>query len=1034
MANLLNFVDKRTYQQLVFSIVLSFFLLLPFSLLAQSQRIEGLILDGSTREPIIGATVVFNDGKEGTVANLDGKFSFDGHSFPAKIVVSSLGYTPQELTITDSKPVTILLRERLNNLNEVVVVAYGTQKRKELTGAISSVNKEALTRSSAASSLDQLLGGAVAGLNVSQSSGLPGASANIRIRGGNSITGGNEPLYVVDGIIVYKDNSNTTTGIGRLEGGLNPLASINPNDIESIEVLKDVSATAIYGSRGANGVILITTKSGKKGRNNIEYQYSIGWQSAAKKLDLLNARQWGELYQEIATAQDIKETGLTAEKVAQLGEGTNWQDAALRTALTQSHQVTISGGDEKTRYLVSGNFSDQDGILRNTDFKRYSGRLNFERDLFSNFTIGVNASASKLEQNGLSKFSGLFVNGVSNTLDYILRTPQVVSIYDANGNYNYSNPFEKGDLRFGERTVNGLSDLLNSVSQSKNNTFIGNFFARYTIIPGLVAKINAGSNISNTTQNFFAPSTSIAGFLPKGYGSIGNKKFDSWQYEYTLNYTKQLTPDHLIDALIGYTTQTTKIDYAIASSSNFANEQLGYYNLQGGSTLLAPESGGSESVLNSVLGRVNYSYLGRYNLTATFRGDGSSRFSKNHKWGYFPSVGFSWNADEESFLKGNKVISDLKLRGSIGTVGNQEIGDYKYEDTYLKKTYSFNGQLVTAYGRSNPANEDLKWEQTVQYNVGFDLNILHGRLGFVGDVYYKKTSDLLLNVPVEITTGFSSVLRNVGNVTNKGVEFAVNSSIVESKDFGWTLSANIAKNVNEITNLGDQLDYYLSGNTIVKVGESLGSFYGIVFDGVVQSGDDLTKVPSPSWKPTVAYGDAKYVDQDHDGKITQENDRVVLGSIQPDFTYGVSTTVRYKALSLFAAFQGSQGNEIYNSLRQTLETPTTSYNLSSVLLDRWTAERPSTTVPKANATSVTYLDSRYVEDASFFRLKNVTLSYDLPVKITAAPTTKFRVFANAQNLFTLTKYKGYDPEIANGIDAGAYPTARTFSFGVNISY
>jgi TonB-linked SusC/RagA family outer membrane protein len=738
----------------------------------------------------------------------------------------------------------------------------------------------------------------------------------------------------------------------------------------------------------------------------------------------------------VSSAQEINGTGLTADKVAQLGAGTNWQDAAFRTASTQNHQVTLSGGDEKTRYLVSGNVSDQEGIVLNTDFKRYGGRLNFERDLFSNFTIGVNVTASKLEQNGLSKFDDLYVNGVSNTLEYILRTPQVVPIYDGKGGYNFNNPFEKGDLRFGDRTVNGYADLVNSVSQSKSNTINGAFFAKYTITPNLVAKINAGTNISNTTQNFYAPSTSIAGFLPKGYGSIGNKRFDSRQYEFTLNYSKQLNKDHFIDALVGYTTQTTKIDFATASSSNFANEQLGYYNLQGGSTLIEPQSGGSESVLNSVLGRINYSYLNRYNLTVTLRGDGSSRFSENHKWGYFPSVGLSWNVDEESFLKGNSVISDLKLRGSAGTVGNQEIGDYKYEDTYSKNTYSFNGQLVTAYLRGNPANEDLKWEQTVQYNVGADVNFLRGKFGFVADAYYKKTTDLLLNVPVEISTGFSSVLKNIGNVTNKGVEFAVNANVVENKVWGWTLSANIAKNINEITSLGDNLNYYVNddNSTIVKVGESLGTFYGIVFDGVVQVGDDLSKVPTPTWRPVATYGDAKFVDQDKDGNVSQENDRVVLGSIQPDFTYGFSTSLRYKSLTLFAAFHGSYGNELYNALRHTLETPSNSYNLSSVLLDRWTPTNPSTTIPRAYVASVHYIDSRYVEDASFLKLKNVTLSYALPIKLSAAPTAKIGVFANAQNLFTITKYKGYDPEVASGTDRGAYPTAKTFSFGVNITY
>ncbi|MBF0649970.1 TonB-dependent receptor [Dysgonomonas sp. GY75] len=1028
-----SFSDKRDrYRVNKYYYIFIFFLLLSGNMIGQTV-IKGTVVDEKTGEPLVGASVALVSTTQGSLTDIDGSFSLPvSGQLPVTIRVALVGFKSQELDVYENNgPIIIPLTEDLNYLNEVIVVGYGTQKRKELTGAISSVSKDALSQLS--TSFDGLLGGAVSGLNVSQNSGQPGTTSNIRIRGGNSINGGNEPLYVIDGVIIYNDNSSANIGISRAAGALNPLAALNPGDIESIEVLKDVSASAIYGSRGANGVIIITTKSGRKGKTNIEYQYSIGWQQARKKLDLMNAREWGELYLEIASAENISETGLTAEKVAQLGEGTNWQDAALRTATTQNHQLSISGGDDKTRFLLSGNYSDQDGILLNTGFKRYSGRFNFERDLFSNLTVGLNVTASKMDQSGLSSYNGLYVNGVSNSLDYVLRIPQVVSIYNQDGSYNYNNLFEKGDLRFGDRTVNAISDLVNTTSQTKNNTLIGNFFAKYTIIPSLVAKVSAGTNLSNTTLNFFAPSSAAAGFLAKGYGSIGNKRFDSWQYEYTLNYTKKLNKDHYVDILAGYTTQTTDIEYSIASASNFANEQLSYHNLQGGATLLSPSSGGSESILNSVLGRVNYSFLGRYNLTGTFRADGSSRFAKNHKWGYFPSIGLSWNVSEEPFLKNNKVINDLKLRGSFGVVGNQEIGDYRYEATYATKVYSFNNQLVTAYGRANAENPDLKWEETSQYNLGFDLNLLNRRLGITADVYYKKTSDLLLDVPVEITTGFSTMLMNVGNVTNKGVEFALTGSIIDQKDLQWNLSANIAKNVNEVTNIGN-LDYFLSGNTIIKKGESLGSFYGVAFDGIVQTGTDISKVPAPSWKTNVEPGDVKYVDQNNDGKVTQDEDRVVLGSIQPDFTYGFSTTLRYKSLSLFAAFQGSKGNQLYNQLRQELESPSTSYNVLATLRDRWTPQNPSNTIAKASVTSATWLDSRYIEDASFLRLKNITLSYVLPVKITKAPQTKFRIFATGQNLLTFTKYKGYDPEVSSGIDSGAYPTAKTISFGVNISY
>ncbi|MDP4237961.1 MAG: TonB-dependent receptor [Bacteroidota bacterium] len=999
---------------------------------AQQVEIRGKILEENSKATVIGATIKLKGQQTGTVSDATGDFRLKVKSLPVTLDVSTIGYKSQEIDVYEAGPITIYLDENQNKLNEVVVVGYGTQKRKELTGAISTVPKSSLSQLS--TSFDNLLGGAVPGLNVSESSGQPGATSSIRIRGGNSINAGNEPLYVIDGIIVYNDNSSTQIGISRAGGALNPLAAINPNDIESIEVLKDVSASAIYGSRGANGVIIITTKSGKKGKNNVEYQYSIGSQQVSKKLDLMNAKEWGQLYLELASAQNISESGLTASKVAQLGEGTDWQSAALRNALTQNHQLSISGGDEKTRYFLSGSYTNQDGILLNTNFKRYNGRFNFDRNLSKNFIVGLNVTASNLDQNGLSSYTGLYTNGVSNSLDYVLRIPQVVPIYNEDGNFNYKNLFEKGDLRLGDKTVNAISDLANDVSETKNNSVIGNFYAKYTIIPSLVAKISVGTNLSNTTQNYYAPSSSAAGFLAKGYGSVGNKRSDSWQAEYTLNYTKKVNEDHYFDVLAGYTTQTTNIEYSTAASSNFSNEQLTYHNLQGGSTFLAPTSGGAESILNSVLGRLNYSYLRRYNLTATLRADGSSRFAQNHKWGYFPSVGLSWNINEESFLKSIKAINDLKLRASFGTVGNQEIGDYQYYSAYsTTQNYSFNNTLVTAYAASNAANPNLKWEQTSQYNLGLDLNLFNYRLGFVADAYYKKTTDLLLNVPVEVTTGLSSALENVGSLTNKGLEFSVTGGIIETKAFSWNVSANIAKNINEVTSLGN-LTSIINGNTIIEKGQALGTFYGVVFDGIVQTKDNLTKVPKPSWKTTVEPGDVKYVDQNKDGNVTQDLDRVVLGSTQPDFTYGFSTTLRYKSFSLFASLQGTHGNKLYNSLRQSQESPSLDYNVLATLVNRWTPDNPSTTIPKASVTSSTWLDSRYIEDASFLRLKNITLSYLLPVRIDKATSTKFKVFVTGQNLLTLTKYTGYDPEVSSGIDSGAYPSAKTFTFGVNIAY
>jgi TonB-linked SusC/RagA family outer membrane protein len=1019
--------------------------LLCFSLELFAQKsavtIAGKVIDEVTKESLPGVTVVAKSSRAGTVTDIDGNFTIDVSSLPATIVVNYLSYRTLEVDVYEyTEPLSIELHEESNLLKEVVVVGYGTQKRKELTGSIATVHKETLSQLS--TSFESLLGGAVSGLNVTQTSGQPGAGFNIRIRGGNSVTASNEPLYVIDGVIVYDDGGATSsasaTGVNRVSGRIDPLASINPSDIESIEVLKDISATAIYGSRGANGVIIITTKSGKKGKNNIEYQYAIGVQKVSKQLDLLSASDWAKLNQEIYPVTEFDKGeyyGWTDAQLNALGKGTNWQDAALRTSIFQTHQLTVSGGDDKTRYLLSGNYTDQNGIIVNTDFQRYTGRFNFERDLFKNLTIGITANAGKLTQNGLADYAGIETGGASNSLSYVILIPQTVPIYNQDGTYNYNNIHETGDLRYGDRTVNAVSDLYNTVSQSTSNTLIGNFFVNWSITPSLKARINAGTNLNNTTQNFFGPSTSAAGFLAKGYGSIGNKRTDSWLYEYTLNYTKQLDKNNYVDVLGGYTTQTSYWERTTVASTRFSNETLTYHNLQASEGLLAPVTDGARSVLNSVLGRVNYTLKGRYNLTATLRADGSSRYAPGHQWGYFPSVGLSWNVNEESFLRNNNTINELKFRASLGTVGNQEIGDYLFLNTYNTVKYSFNDNIVVGYVKGNRENPDLKWETTKQYNVGVDFSLLKHRLGGSIDAYYKNTDNLLLNVPVERTSGYASILKNAGSVINKGLELELRATLIDWTKFNWNISGNIAKNHNEVA----EADLVISGNTILKKGAPFGSFYGLEFDGIVQIDEDISKVPVPTRNKEsgipVLPGDVKYKDQgEKDGQIDLDHDRVLLGSPHPDFIYGFSTSLRYKDLTLFAAFQGNQGNELYNALRRTLETPDPRYNGVSSLLDRWTVTNPSTTVPKAVIKAVTDLDSRYIEDASFLKLKIVSLNYVLPFRIEKAPTTRLKVFATANNLLTFTKYKGYDPEVASGTDSGVYPTSRSFTFGINISY
>ncbi|GHT79912.1 SusC/RagA family TonB-linked outer membrane protein [Bacteroidia bacterium] len=993
-----------------------------------AAEVEGIVVDDRNGDPLIGAVVTVKSTTVGVSADIDGRFVLNTDApFPLTLDVSYLGYATQNITVkaSYSAPLRVRLKEETTHLDEVVVVGYGTQRRKELTGSISTVDKAILEHPSV--SLDAMLGGAVAGVNVTQSSGQPGVGSSIRIRGGNSVHAGNEPLYVIDGFIFYSDNSSTSTGISNIEGNLNPLAAINPADIESMEILKDVSATAIYGSRGANGVIIVTTKKGNRSGNIINYQYTLGVERVSKKLNLMNAAQWAEVQNEYDYNY--------IDDAAANGPSYDWQDAIFRTATIQNHDISIGGGDDKTRYLISGTYTNQEGILINTDFKRYNGRVNIDRTLFSNLTVGINITGSKSEQNSVTAIESsnpTYKGRITNSLGYALRIAPVVPIYDADGGFNYHNPYEKSnDMTNAEnKNPNPIADMNNNVGQNINTSLLGSFYAEWGIIEGLKAKINVGANYSNSTQNVFSPSTSVVGLLLKGYSAIGNKRYQAIQQEYTLNYAKQLNDIHSFDVLAGYTTQNTSVRSASAATAQFSNEDLTFNNLYDGNSPDYPRSGGDDTWLNSVLGRVNYSLLGRYNLTATFRADESSKLAPGHRWGFFPSVGLSWNINEEEFLRSNKTISRVKLRLTYGTVGNQEIGNNLYASTYVASKTG--GETV--YKKSRLGNKDLTWETTVQYNAGLDVGLWNDRLSFVADVYYKKTSDLLYNAPLDISLGFSNQMRNVGNVTNQGIELATHATIFDRQHFKWTVSANFARNINKVTDLGD-VHRMLSGNIVLKEGEALNSFYGLIFDGIVQKDEDVSKLPEIGWKSgTPQPGDPKFIDVTPDGVIDKD-DRVIIGSVQPKFIYGLSSSANYRGFDLFIAFQGSQGSKVYNRLRLELETPNGSYNMSADLLNRWTEDNPSNTIPRiSREIRSEYLDSRYAEDASYLRLKNITLGYTLPIKRIQKLPIKFRIFAVAQNLLTITQYKGYDPEVASGTDFGVYPTARTFSIGAGITF
>ncbi|MBR6202253.1 MAG: SusC/RagA family TonB-linked outer membrane protein, partial [Bacteroidaceae bacterium] len=819
--------------------------------------------------------------------------------------------------------------------------------------------------------------------------------------------------------------------LGAIESSLNPLATINPNDIESIEVLKDVSATAIYGSRGANGVILITTKKGKQGEKkaSINYGYSLGFSNVTKKLDLMNAAEWAQFQKTYYNNKG----GYTDEQIAALGKGTDWQDAVLRTALQQSHELSINGGTDKGRYAFSANYTDQDGIILNSGFQRYNFHTNAEWELLKNLKFGVNATYGRSKQSGLTTSekqvfnSSPFSAGITNSFVYALLTPPVVPVYNADGSYNFKNPYEYAYFAIGDHASNAVYDLKESVAENINNYLLSNVWATYKL-GDVTLKAAVGLNSEKLTQNYFSGAYTSLGLANEGIGGVGHRQTDTWQQEYTATYNKDINDNHHIDALAGYTKQNTTSTYSNISTNHFTNETLKQYNLGDGANIYTPQTGISESTLNSIIARVNYTFLDRYNATATFRADHSSRFSKNHRWGYFPSLGLSWNVEKEKFLANARHLDYLKLRLTGGVVGNQEINDYAFTTSYATGSYAGS----SSYAKKNTANDNLKWETTASYNLGTDLGLYNGRLNFVLDLYYKKTSDLLLDVPMGFSTGVTSQIQNVGNVVNKGIEFAVNGTLLKRRHLNWTASANIAHNHNEITDMGitNNVIQGADNEQILRRGEALGSFYGLKFLGIVQQGEDVSKLPTVSGSAPKA-GDLKFEDHNGDGKV-DGNDRQILGSIQPDFTYGFSSQFQYREFDASITFAGSHGNKVYNALGRRLEQTGDSYNVLATVKDSWTAENGGNTLPYAgNDRPFSHIDSRYVQSASYLKLRNLTIGYRprLPKTFPVA----VRIYATATNLFTITPYKGYDPEVSGGTDRGAYPSARTFTFGVNLT-
>jgi TonB-dependent starch-binding outer membrane protein SusC len=1000
--------------------------------------IKGKVTD-EKGAPLPGVSVQVTGTQRGTIADENGNFSIDAKAGET-LEFSIVGYKLYKVKLGNETSLNIKLEPDAADLNSVVVIGYGTQKKGDLTGAITSLKASDLTSGGSVSNAAQALQGRAAGVMVVQNSKAPGGSMSVRVRGSNSISSTNEPLYVVDGF-------STLNG-----------ADLNPNDIESMEILKDASATAIYGARGANGVIIITTKRGKAGKAQITYNGYVGLQQVNNPFDMLNGKQYmalaNDLYKEIA-GQAGQEYGVYTQSQLESNVNTDWIKEATRQGVVQSHNIQVQGGNENTKILTSLGYFKQAGVLKNTDYSRISARVNVDQKINSFIRSGITMYAQRANSN-IQDYGGNILQ--SNVLLGILTYDPTVPVYNADGSFGRP-PGGRGD--------NPLANLVARQNEMLQDRFNGNAYLEIKPIPELTARINAGAELAHYFTGRYLPKSTYQGGIDGGVGSTSDYSSTRQLMDGTLTYAKTINKVHSFSVLGGYAYEKTYFDFRSLSAKGFSTDLFSFNNLDAASTITGSNYYKQEYMLISFFGRFNYSFADKYLFTFTMRRDGSSRVGANHRWGNFPSGAFAWKMDKEDFIKNLNLFSTLKLRLGYGKTGNEQVANYASYALMSTTRLTFDGSTNTAgthLNQGSPENPNLKWETTTQYNAGLDMGFFNSRLMVSVDGYYKKTSDLLISKSLPLYSGFTSGQTNLGTVENKGVEFEISSKNITGKDFSWDTKFNLALNRNKVLDIGGK-DIYLTSSkpigtvseeqfAVIREGQPLGSLFGYVYAGVIQTGE--TYAPQPNSLP----GDPKFVDLSGpegkpDGKI-DANDRTIIGSANPKFIYGLTNTFNYKSFDLGIFLHGSVGNDLLNMTRMNLE-----WNRTSDALNRWTPTNTNTDIPRNGfyyMKSGGYTNSHFIENASFLRLKNITLGYTF--KRVSKAFNSIRLYATVENLLTITKYSGWDPEVdtkgyessgagttgagtagggqtANagaGMDFNAYPAMRSYTFGLSINF
>ncbi|QDK81624.1 TonB-dependent receptor [Spirosoma sp. KCTC 42546] len=958
--------------------------------------------------------------QRGTVTDGKGQFSLSVPDKGAVVVISFVGYLSQEVAVGNRTSIDIQLSPDLKALEEVIVVGYGTQRKIETTGAIASVKAADLLQTPVAN-VAQGLQARVAGVQITQNSGAPGGNVSVRIRGTNSINGSSEPLYVIDGIQI----SNS--------GGINdvsPLSQINPNDIESIEVLKDASSTAIYGARAANGVVLITTKRGKDGNTRVSYDGYGGVQQVNKTLDVLNASQFAQLENE------VYKRAIYADPTT-LGQGTNWQNLIFRKVPIQSHQLSVSGGNQKTQLALSLNYFNQDGIIKNSNFTRYSFRSNIDHRLTDKVRIGTSLYYGYSVNNGVS--AGGTGSDVTSSRGGVLgatvAAPPTLVPYRADGSVF---PFQ--DQMNGQyQEVSNPLNFITPINRQTTQRILANVYVEFALFKGFTYRPSFNADLGTTLNEYYSPLSLLSvSQLASGGGNATNTSSygRTLLHESIFTYRTRLATNHTLTATAVLATQANVNQGYTQTASNFPND-VTENNSVGLAVNQRISSDKSKSRLDSYLGRINYGYKDKYFLDLTARADGSSKFGENNKYGFFPAVAGAWRIVEESFMKSVPVISDLKLRGSWGITGNAgAIDPYQSLATVSASglNYNYNHNPVTGINPAAIPNPDLKWERSTQVDIGLDVSLFNSRLSLVADYYNKRTDNLLFQKVLPMSSGYTALTGNFGSIQNRGLELALNGRIIPGggRSLQWDASANITFNQNKVLALDGILDELpRSAYALLKVGYPMGLYRTYVFDGISQTGETILSGYDGR------LGGQKVKDINGDGTITAA-DQVLAGNAQPNFIFGFSTSLRYRGFDLSLFVQGVQGNKLMNLFRYTFETALGQQNVLATLANRWSPTNPSNEYASGFQGGRLPLSDRYIEDASFIRLKNISLGYTLP-KIKGI--SQIRLYVSANNALTLTKYSGFDPEVNNFgnattqfIDNGTYPIARSYLGGLQVTF